>query len=538
MAETPSELQTEIEKLEARHAEHPEGRFFVPLANAYRKAGSIERAEAVLREGLRRHPDYLSAHIVLGRCLADRGAVGEATAEFEHVLAIDPQNLIALRTLGDLAMSSGQPAESARWYRQLLAVDPMNEDARRALEALPDAEDVPPLLPESEEELYGGFLDLSEEPGDGADSPGLEAGGEVVTETIAELYARQGLHDRAAEVYRELIRRRGGDAGLERRLAELTASADAPALETTTPPTAAAAPEPPLPAEPERAPEPEPYDEPLPVLGDLGALPEAVQDDETFIDADPVASSFEHGFLDLDLDLEAGPEPGPDPEPEPEPLVEWAEPPLPEPAPEPEPVAARAAISIAAYLSDLASWRPGATAPALESPATPFAAPDAALAQPAPAEEIAAPEPIADLGEPVPMSELEPAEAGLVEPEPIEPEPIEPEPIEPDFVDEPERVADLDMEVAEPWVSRASVADATEPAPEGAAPALPQEDMLFPWEMGDDAGTATMPEPPAQPAPPAEPPAASPPPAAPPAVAQEEDDDLESFQAWLRSLKR
>src|SRR5690606_12947934 len=40
----------------------------------------------------------------------------------------------------------------------------------------------------------------------------------VVTETIAELYTRQGFFDRAADVYRELIRRRGGDGALEARL--------------------------------------------------------------------------------------------------------------------------------------------------------------------------------------------------------------------------------------------------------------------------------------------------------------------------------
>lgn len=43
---------------------------------------------------------------------------------------------------------------------------------------------------------------------------------EVVTETMAELYARQGFHDRAADVYRELIRRRGEEPGLVARLAE------------------------------------------------------------------------------------------------------------------------------------------------------------------------------------------------------------------------------------------------------------------------------------------------------------------------------
>lgn len=386
MADSPSELQFEIEKLERKHAENPEGRFFVPLANAYRKMGDVETAEALLRAGVERHPDYLSAHIVLGRCLADRGAVAEAEEEFRFVLSQDPQNLIALRTLGELAVAGSRPGEAADWYRELLAVDPMNEEARQALDALSDAPtsetqtefrsgagwwepaaqeagaeaeppeadyeapameglsasgeplDEEPGLPRLDEDQpdMGGFQRFEEaplEPAQAADGqplqeedaaaeefygwddlpglradqagapsgdaagelaevdaeafqepdagelPGLRAddlgdepdeqapasftdagaaegfeedvgtpltatgpagpldadledddGGarytdegssEVVTETIAELYARQGLHERAASVYRELIRRRGGDAALERRLAEI-----------------------------------------------------------------------------------------------------------------------------------------------------------------------------------------------------------------------------------------------------------------------------------------------------------------------------
>ena len=105
MADSPSELQFEIEKLERKHAEHPEGRFFVPLANAYRKMGDVETAEALLRAGVERHPDYLSAHIVLGRCLADRGAVSQAEEEFRFVLVQDPQNLIAKNFAGQDGLS-------------------------------------------------------------------------------------------------------------------------------------------------------------------------------------------------------------------------------------------------------------------------------------------------------------------------------------------------------------------------------------------------------------------------------------------------
>jgi hypothetical protein len=48
---------------------------------------------------------------------------------------------------------------------------------------------------------------------------------EVVTETMAELYASQGLLDRAADTYRTLIDQRGPEPGLVRRLAEIEAQA-------------------------------------------------------------------------------------------------------------------------------------------------------------------------------------------------------------------------------------------------------------------------------------------------------------------------
>ena len=47
------------------------------------------------------------------------------------------------------------------------------------------------------------------------------ADGEVVTETIAELYRNQGLYERAAEVYRALLRERPGSAELEAKLTEV-----------------------------------------------------------------------------------------------------------------------------------------------------------------------------------------------------------------------------------------------------------------------------------------------------------------------------
>jgi tetratricopeptide (TPR) repeat protein len=134
MADLSPELAAKIQTLEGGYADNP-GRYFVALAGAWREAGEIGRAEEILRENLKRFPG-LSAHVLLGRCLADRGAFQEAANEFHYVLSIDAQNLIALRTLAEMAAAGGRRAEAERWYNELLAVDPMNAEARASLAEL------------------------------------------------------------------------------------------------------------------------------------------------------------------------------------------------------------------------------------------------------------------------------------------------------------------------------------------------------------------------------------------------------------------
>nr|MBA3553885.1 tetratricopeptide repeat protein [Gemmatimonadales bacterium] len=93
---------SEIEKLERRYAENPQGLTFAPLAEVHRKAGDVPRALELLRPGLQLHPDYIPASIVLGRCHLDLGELTEAETAFGHVLTLDGENVIALKALADL----------------------------------------------------------------------------------------------------------------------------------------------------------------------------------------------------------------------------------------------------------------------------------------------------------------------------------------------------------------------------------------------------------------------------------------------------
>jgi tetratricopeptide (TPR) repeat protein len=316
MAESHRE---EIAKLEALYANNPEGRVFTHLAEAYRRAGELERAKEILSRGIARHSDYASAYVVLGRVMVDMGSTDDARGAFRRVLELDRHNLIALRSLGELSTDAGDATEALHYYRELLSLDPgddrlrltvmsLEEQARAPASirvgmtdeapvtasdgAAPSAAVEEPVIPVGAEQSTSGIAPREappraaestppEEPeplttaGVGAESadgrPGeaewldsgqwARVGGDetvgsapvaditgavpltlsvesavpaagqgtedaaraleedaVVTETIAELYAAQGLHSRAIDVYKALLRHRPDDPRLHERL--------------------------------------------------------------------------------------------------------------------------------------------------------------------------------------------------------------------------------------------------------------------------------------------------------------------------------
>lgn len=124
---------SEIDKLEARFRDNPKGRNFAPLADAYRKAGLIDNAIDLCQNGLKLHPDYVSAYIVYARCLVDKKDDPAALGVFRKVLELDGENIIALRGLAELAERNGKYEEEVEWLSRLLNADPMNGDAAEAL---------------------------------------------------------------------------------------------------------------------------------------------------------------------------------------------------------------------------------------------------------------------------------------------------------------------------------------------------------------------------------------------------------------------
>jgi tetratricopeptide (TPR) repeat protein len=116
-----------IEDLEKRLASDPNSRVFVQLAEEYRKQGQLDQAIEVCEEGLKKHPEYHSARVALGRALLEAKTFDRASEAFETVLAQVPDNILANKFLGETYHRLGRLDEALAKYEIAKTLAP--EDA-------------------------------------------------------------------------------------------------------------------------------------------------------------------------------------------------------------------------------------------------------------------------------------------------------------------------------------------------------------------------------------------------------------------------
>jgi tetratricopeptide (TPR) repeat protein len=92
-----------IGELRRRFEKDPSSIAFAQLAEEYRRSGDLDQAVKICREGLARHPGYLSAQVTLGRALMELEQYSEARKELEAVLQAAPDNLTAIRALEEIS---------------------------------------------------------------------------------------------------------------------------------------------------------------------------------------------------------------------------------------------------------------------------------------------------------------------------------------------------------------------------------------------------------------------------------------------------
>lgn len=147
----------------------------------------IDEALDVLNNGLRYHPQYALAYLIMGKCFFDKRMFLEAKESFEKTLALDPQNIVALRMLAQtcelLQDRDGQVAA----YRSILNLDPFDASAKENFDRL--------AAMQKKEPLY--------------------------TVSMAQEYEKQNNLTKALEVYENLLGTNPADVSLQTKVNEL-----------------------------------------------------------------------------------------------------------------------------------------------------------------------------------------------------------------------------------------------------------------------------------------------------------------------------
>jgi len=79
-----AESALEIDRLATQLAKDPHSKVFMPLAEEYGKVGMWQEAAAVLEDGLKLYPGFITAMVALGRAYDHLGQATKAKAILEE----------------------------------------------------------------------------------------------------------------------------------------------------------------------------------------------------------------------------------------------------------------------------------------------------------------------------------------------------------------------------------------------------------------------------------------------------------------------
>lgn len=258
---------------------NPNSLVFAALGERYRTKGLVRQALEILEEGLSLHPDFASGMVAKARCYFDLRRYADCLDLLEQVLLRNPENIRAEKLRSEVFQRLGQRKAAIGALTRVVSLMPNDRAAVKALEELenlefPPAEasvvlqhasnDAPGVRGQLEDfrirsageaELSAGIgiastvktveiinenqnpaarsegndtaqMDAVAEGWSDEDEAGSESFGDITfaTRTIADLYLRQGLKEKAKKVLQLMAERDPNDAWAKETLQKLLPS--------------------------------------------------------------------------------------------------------------------------------------------------------------------------------------------------------------------------------------------------------------------------------------------------------------------------
>ena len=129
-----SDIEERIAKCNKILDENPSSQIFAALAEAYRKKGELDQAFRVCQNGLKVHPNYGSAHLVMAKINLDKGLYDWAETEVKKAMELDGVTRATELLLSEVHIYKGEFNQACRMLEQLLQADPNNEQIKKLLD--------------------------------------------------------------------------------------------------------------------------------------------------------------------------------------------------------------------------------------------------------------------------------------------------------------------------------------------------------------------------------------------------------------------
>lgn len=197
-------------------AKDPSSTAFVPLAEAYRQIGLLDDALEAARLGTKMLPHFSPGFSTMGRILGQMGRIDEAMSAYAKALSIDRQSQAALVGLARLHLIRAERDMARKILKQAEEFHPDDEKISDMLNAL----DLP--RPWAQIKQASQIQEVVPRDSELPDKPGEP----IPTATLAEIYVKQGLFDKAINIYQDILKQSPDNQAARSRMTELQQQSD------------------------------------------------------------------------------------------------------------------------------------------------------------------------------------------------------------------------------------------------------------------------------------------------------------------------
>ena len=210
-------------KHQRAYKNNPKSSVFAPLAEGYRKAGMLEKALDILKDGMKYHPSYAMGYLCLASCYFDLSQYNLSYLTLRPLIEGNRDNIKMQRLFAQSCHKTGRLDEALETYKHLLFINPRDKDAAVHVKNLEDKELVEENLFDNSivhhlpgtfpvEHLSDNNVDDWHQMDLGHDKEINEKEQKTISEsesiptcTLADIYCQQGHFDKAEEILKKMI---------------------------------------------------------------------------------------------------------------------------------------------------------------------------------------------------------------------------------------------------------------------------------------------------------------------------------------------